>query len=240
MSRAELATVSPDARGINEIESRQFLLKPWTRENHLPAATLVITHADDDHIFPAQGFIPFVEQARGSWAHKVLICRDSGNSRPQERFLVKAPIGTRTISANHILDNLLVGLEPSHNVKEPLAKQSKLSLAELVKPSIDALVVLDSGWDGYDGVPVRTDVAACALALLHNLSQLDIVPAAVPASDGSLQLEWFTDEVEIEVEITIECEVQVFIERAGEPEPTEFVASDTSEIQKIIPFLKDS
>jgi hypothetical protein len=69
-----------------------------------------------------------------------------------------------------------------------------------VTKRLEELIRLEPGWDGYRGVPVAFENATFALKLLEStLGSYLPSPQIVPASGGQLQLEWHTQECDIEL-----------------------------------------
>ncbi len=64
---------------------------------------------------------------------------------------------------------------------------------------LEELQNLPIGWDGYQGVAVKPEVATLAFTICEtaNLG----VPSCVPGADGSLQLEWHRGGLDIEIDI---------------------------------------
>lgn len=74
---------------------------------------------------------------------------------------------------------------------------------EVVQSRLEELVDdLRPGWDGYNGRPVSFLNASFALSMLSSICRPDTpAPQIVPGSDGDLQIEWHTDEVDIELAV---------------------------------------
>ena len=71
---------------------------------------------------------------------------------------------------------------------------------------------LQPGWDGYRGQPTRFDVANFAYALLRSISRSSTPqPSLIPLSSGGLQIEWHTDQAEIEMTIRAPLDVDVWV-----------------------------
>jgi hypothetical protein len=64
------------------------------------------------------------------------------------------------------------------------------------------LCELQAGWDGYRGVPTRADVVEFAVRMLGAISRPTTPkPAIVPLPSGSLQLEWHTNDADVELKV---------------------------------------
>ena len=69
---------------------------------------------------------------------------------------------------------------------------------------LSKLTSLQFGWDGYDGQPVSFGTAHFAYSLLQRLYTDGIEqPQLVPGSDGSLQIEWHENDVDIEIDLSL-------------------------------------
>lgn len=57
---------------------------------------------------------------------------------------------------------------------------------------LDALLLLEAGWDGYGGEPINPACVAAARALLRDPLFAANPPRVVATSGGGVQLEWAT------------------------------------------------
>ena len=113
------------------------------------------------------------------------------------------------------------------------------SLAEQAEPKIIELLELDLGWDGYGGIPILPNVAACARRLLDTFgNHTRIVPDIVPLSNGGLQLEWFVGGDELEVRIDSDCVASVFYESDRDDNARQFDLDDPLNEERIAPILQ--
>ena len=107
-------------------------------------------------------------------------------------------------------------------------------LAERTSAAIDELSELARGWDGYDGIPVLSQVAEHAYRFLEVIEEHTwIVPDVVPLSNGGMQLEWFVGAYEVEVAIAPDCATHVFFERKGEDRIREFPISASLDVSQV-------
>ncbi len=61
------------------------------------------------------------------------------------------------------------------------------------------LTKLPVGWDGYNSVPVKQEVAYFARAVLYQVMTDQIpTPTIVPISGGGVQIEWYVGDVDVE------------------------------------------
>lgn len=73
---------------------------------------------------------------------------------------------------------------------------------DVVLSSLQELVRLEVGWDGYDAPPVSLDNAYFALEVLKTVCNSNThPPQIVPGSLGDLQIEWHTSRGSIELHI---------------------------------------
>jgi hypothetical protein len=49
----------------------------------------------------------------------------------------------------------------------------------------------ESGWDGYDALPVLTETAIRTFAFVYDLPEWMQAPDIIPEADGEIALEWF-------------------------------------------------
>ena len=135
----------------------------------------------------------------------------------------------------------LIGDRPAVKFVATTAEEVRpiASLAEQAEPKIIELLALDQGWDGYGGIPVLPNVAACARRLLNTFgNHTRIVPDIVPLSNGGLQLEWFVGGDEFEVRIDSDCVASVFYESDREENAKQFDLDDPLNDERIAPILQ--
>lgn len=67
---------------------------------------------------------------------------------------------------------------------------------------LNELTALPRGWDGYNAPAVSFDTANFALQMLEGISPAEApAPQIVPGSAGDLQIEWHTDNGDIELHV---------------------------------------
>ena len=75
-------------------------------------------------------------------------------------------------------------------------------LVDSIRDDIFRLTELSDGWDGHDGIPVKTEIAYFAIQIIKEIVCLNMPkPSVVPGSDGTLQLEWHKNGFDIEIDI---------------------------------------
>ena len=73
---------------------------------------------------------------------------------------------------------------------------------KFLEPKFSELLVLEQNWDGYEGGPLDAEIADRAKALLERIYCFGVVPPSlVPGGDGSLQIEWHINDIDLEIDI---------------------------------------
>lgn len=73
---------------------------------------------------------------------------------------------------------------------------------EALKDRLDELTSLPVGWDGYAGQPVSFQSAKFVADMLERLCREGVPPPyLVPGSDGSVQVEWHRNQVDVELDV---------------------------------------
>ncbi len=71
-----------------------------------------------------------------------------------------------------------------------------------VRRLLNNVCALPPGWDGYGAPPVAFEVANFALKMLEQTCPEHVpAPNVVPGPDGDLQLEWHTENLDIELHV---------------------------------------
>jgi hypothetical protein len=82
-----------------------------------------------------------------------------------------------------------------------------------VRNRLRSLASYSVGWDGYDGMSPRPDVVAFAWHVVSSvMSDSAPLPQIVPLSDGSLQIEWHTRKLHLEVHVAAPYSVSLDVE----------------------------
>lgn len=64
------------------------------------------------------------------------------------------------------------------------------------------LLTLTQGWDSYGGAAVDGEVAANVISILNVLArEQQPRPTLVPTSAGGIQVEWYTSDIELQLEV---------------------------------------
>ncbi len=94
--------------------------------------------------------------------------------------------------------------------------QSLLSWLDQVVERINALALLEEGWDGEQARPLAREAALAVLnALVEVMWQDSPAPSVVPMYDGGLQLEWHAPGLDIELISAPDGTRQVWIAAAS-------------------------
>lgn len=65
-----------------------------------------------------------------------------------------------------------------------------------------SLLMLKSGWDGYEGSPISGRAIERASEVLQVIAKSEAPPPAiVPTSSGGIQIEWYRSNIELQIEI---------------------------------------
>ena len=103
----------------------------------------------------------------------------------------------------------------------PELSQPKPEWIDPVMSRLESLALLQADWDSYGAKPVELTRLAQAYDLLQYIMHDDTpAPILVPIPSGSIQIEWHTLEVELEVSLLSATELDVcFEDLSGENEP---------------------
>lgn len=100
---------------------------------------------------------------------------------------------------------------------EPVREDLLTAVRHMVR-----LLSMPPGWDSYGGKPIDRQKATAALALVGTAIEKGApMPAIVPTSDGSVQLEWHRRGVDLEIRATSETSFEVFFEDLATGETSE-------------------
>ena len=124
---------------------------------------------------------------------------------------------------------------PQHRV--PIFGYRSAWVQEL-EPRFSDLTSLQMGWDGYNGKPVSFPCASFAAALLERICVDSVsAPALVPGTDGTLQIEWHKNNLDIEIDVLGPNNVVAFrFDHELQAETTMHLDNDFSEL---VNWIKD-
>lgn len=111
----------------------------------------------------------------------------------------------------------------SSNPVRILIGENSSSWSDEVTDRLQKLIRLRPGWDGYQGRPVSFVNANFALQMLNNICGMETrAPQIVPGAAGDLQIEWHTQQGDIELHVKGPNNVHAWRAMAGgDPEGEE-------------------
>ena len=84
-----------------------------------------------------------------------------------------------------------------------------------VKAQIEECATFKAGWDSYAAKPISSVACAAAYRIVRELAGRETpVPSVVPTSDGYLQFEWHTNDVDLEIRVLSTTRIEVSFEDA--------------------------
>lgn len=79
--------------------------------------------------------------------------------------------------------------------------------------SLRELRLLEADWNGYGEQPISHDSISGTIRILHRVAKGGPAPIVAPMYDGGIQIEWYGDDTEIEVEVPPEGPMAIYIVR---------------------------
>ncbi len=124
--------------------------------------------------------------------------------------------------------NISLFHRPTSKKAEPILRMTlsePISIwREKVIARLEELIQLESGWDGYRGIPVSFENAAFALSMLEKICTWNTeAPQIVPGYSGDLQVEWHT----------LNGDLELHVERANKVNVWYWNANDKSEGEEL-------
>lgn len=108
-----------------------------------------------------------------------------------------------------------------------------------VRSRLEELIRLPRGWDGYSGQPLPFATAQFAADLLIRIGHGGLpAPSLVPVARGQLQIEWHTENVDIELLVRRPNSVQAYFNRLDGPGAVESVVELTNNFVQILPWIE--
>ncbi len=80
-----------------------------------------------------------------------------------------------------------------------------------VKTRLQRFLSYEANWNGYGEQPISRQAVKRSLIVLHRVALGGPEPAVVPVFDGGIQIEWYYDGMEIEVEIPPSGRISIFM-----------------------------
>jgi hypothetical protein len=110
-----------------------------------------------------------------------------------------------------------------------------------VQGQIEECSRLEAGWDSYSARPISSATCAAAYRIVRELATRSTpVPSVVPTSDGLIQFEWHTNNIDLEVRVLSTTKIEVSCEDArgtlASMEDAEF-SYDFRDVKKAIDVL---
>ena len=75
------------------------------------------------------------------------------------------------------------------------------------------LRLLEADWNGYGEQPISHDSISDTIRILHRVAKGGPAPVVAPMYDGGIQIEWYCDDTEIEVEVPPKGPMSIYIIR---------------------------
>lgn len=106
---------------------------------------------------------------------------------------------------------------------------------------LNELTSLKKGWDGYDGIAVKSSTAQFASEILNTIGHLNLdAPSLVPGSDGSLQIEWHIKGFDLEIDIGAPTHAEVlFVDKVKCTEISYLLSNDFTLLIQLIKKLEN-
>lgn len=105
-----------------------------------------------------------------------------------------------------------------------------------VESRLEGYTQMQHGWDTYDAPPPRSEAVFFALSIIHELESSRLIrPHIVPSSAGGIQLEWHTNDLDIELHVEAPYLSELWWRRHsnGEEESAE-LTNDFSALSQIL------
>jgi hypothetical protein len=84
-----------------------------------------------------------------------------------------------------------------------------------VSAQIEECTRLELGWDSYSAKPVSINACAAAYRIIRELASRNTpTPSVVPTSDGLIQFEWHTNDIDLEIRVLSTTKIEVSFEDA--------------------------
>lgn len=122
----------------------------------------------------------------------------------------------------------------------PVLSQPKPKWIDATVASLETLARLGPDWDSYGARPVELFTLQQVYGLLQSIMDDDTpAPALVPMSDGSIQMEWHTLGLDLEIRLLSGADLEVYFEDLdGTEEPVETVLSyDVTRLTELMQLL---
>lgn len=134
---------------------------------------------------------------------------------------------------------LVIRLVP-RNQPAPVLSQTKPKWIDPTVSGLQSLARLPADWDSYGANPVELSRIQQAYHLLQSIMDDDTpAPILVPTPDGSIQMEWHTLGIELEVNLLSDADLDVsFEDLSGTEDPFDAVLSyDITALRELMQLL---
>lgn len=133
-------------------------------------------------------------------------------------------------------DNVSIGAFGRHGV---VLDHDDTDWLDGVRARLEELIRLPRGWDGYSGQPLPFATAQFAADLLSLIGHEGLpAPSLVPVARGQLQIEWHTENVDIELLVRRPNSVQAYCHRLVGHGAVESVLELTNNFIQILPWIE--
>lgn len=118
--------------------------------------------------------------------------------------------------ANETLTRKYGGID----VEPYVLSYSSPSWLRTVQSQIEECSQMQAGWDSYAAQPVSSSACKAAYRIICELATRKTpIPSVVPTSDGLIQFEWHTHDIDLEVRVLSTTKIEVSFEDARESLP---------------------
>ncbi len=128
------------------------------------------------------------------------------------QHLMRTKYGGRTMLSNALTkDESWFTIQTGTTSSSAVLSSEKKSWRELIKSRLNKLVELPSNWNSYGGSSISEEKANIAYSLLDELLRDSTpLPQIVPTPNGSIQIEWHINNIDLEIEIISAIEFDVY------------------------------
>lgn len=111
--------------------------------------------------------------------------------------------------ANQSLTRRYRGIE----VESYALSSSSPSWLRAVLAQIEECARMEAGWDSYSAEAISPNACAAAYGIIRALATRNTpIPSVVPTSDGLIQFEWHTKDIDLEVRVLSSTRIEVCLE----------------------------
>lgn len=158
------------------------------------------------------------------WNHNDWHSADVGTSDSSHSSIVGWPQATREYHYRFLNRHVVI------------QSQTPPRWIETVVAALDELGGLPDNWDSYGAQPIRHASLLAAVELLANVMHEETpLPTAIPTNRGTVQLEWHTRGIDLEIEVRGSGRLHVMFEdsRRG----TEWEGDVGADLTRVVKFI---